>query len=221
MTVKNDLNVILNNNVIERKQETKFLGVIVDEKLKWDSHVRYISTKISRNIGVISKIRNSLNSSTKSLLYYSLVYPYMHYCSTVWGSANKTVINPLTILQKRIIRIIRGTNYRHHSNELFKDSKVLKLKDVIKLELLKFIHKLNFATNPLFPITRVGEVHTHNTRAQARNMLQPPRFQSSLSKNFVLYRGINEWNRVNDTLRSTLNPATFKIKLKKSIIESY
>ena len=127
-------NVMLNNNIVERKHETKFLGIIVDEKLKWDNHIQYISTKISKNIGVIDKMRNALNHETKNLLYYSLVYPYLHYCSTVWGSANKTNLNPLTILQKRIIRIIRGTNYRHHTNELFKNSKILKLTDIIKLQ---------------------------------------------------------------------------------------
>ena len=40
---------------------TKFLGVIIDSKLNWSDHIRYIKNKISKSIGILTKIRRLLN----------------------------------------------------------------------------------------------------------------------------------------------------------------
>ena len=44
--------------------KTKFLGVIIDNKLSWKEHVNYICGKIARGIGVIIKARAFLNKNS-------------------------------------------------------------------------------------------------------------------------------------------------------------
>ena len=62
-----DMNVTCTKN-------TKFLGVIIDNKLRWSDHINYIKNKISKSIGIINKTRNFLNKKyfKKSLLYLYL-----------------------------------------------------------------------------------------------------------------------------------------------------
>ena len=43
-----DAKIVINNHDDERVQVTKFLGVIIDEKLKWKYHVAHISGKINK-----------------------------------------------------------------------------------------------------------------------------------------------------------------------------
>ena len=43
---------------LERKDHVKYLGVIIDEHLSWKHHINYIALKISRNIGIISRLRH-------------------------------------------------------------------------------------------------------------------------------------------------------------------
>jgi hypothetical protein len=42
------LQVQIDNSVIERKTQAKFLGVIVDEKLTWSHHIKAVKTKMAR-----------------------------------------------------------------------------------------------------------------------------------------------------------------------------
>ena len=41
----------------------KFLGVIIDSKLNWSDHIAYIKNKISKSIGILTKIRRFLNKN--------------------------------------------------------------------------------------------------------------------------------------------------------------
>ena len=78
----------------------KFLGVIIDNKMSWKDHISFVCREVARGIGVIIKVREVLHSESMKCLYYSFIYPYMIYCNQVWGSACKTNIEPLLILQK-------------------------------------------------------------------------------------------------------------------------
>ena len=46
--VKEILTLKLFSNIIERKPETKFLGLLIDDKLTWKPHAHYVSGKIYR-----------------------------------------------------------------------------------------------------------------------------------------------------------------------------
>ena len=65
----------------------KFLGVIIDSKLNWSDHITYIKNKISKSIGILTKIRRFLNKKSLRNLYYSFLYPYLTYCVEVCTSS--------------------------------------------------------------------------------------------------------------------------------------
>ena len=49
---------------IDETDHTKFFGVIIDSKLNWKNHISYITGKIARGIGVITKARKLLDKET-------------------------------------------------------------------------------------------------------------------------------------------------------------
>ena len=55
-----ELNILIDGNKIEEVKKTKFLGVIIDNKLSWKGHVAHVG-KVSRGLGMIIKARNYLN----------------------------------------------------------------------------------------------------------------------------------------------------------------
>ena len=79
--------VMIQDTHILALNNTKFLGVIIDNKLKWNEHITYIKNKISKSIGILYKSRNYLNRHTLRNLYYTFIYPYLIYCVEVWGNA--------------------------------------------------------------------------------------------------------------------------------------
>ena len=53
--------------------KTKFLGVIIDNRISWKEHISYVCGKVAKGIGIISKVRKYVNKSTLLELYNSLI----------------------------------------------------------------------------------------------------------------------------------------------------
>ena len=117
-----DLSIQMDNNKIDCVKETVFLGVILDEHLSWKPRILSVFRKISKSVGIIYK-------SSFCLPYYSLVYPYLIYCVSVWGSTHQSNLSHVIILQKKIIRIISKVSFDSHTDVLFKEQEVLKFSD--------------------------------------------------------------------------------------------
>ena len=123
--------------------KTKFLGVIINNKLTWKDHINNISGKIARGIGVIIKARKYLNKDTLLSIYYSFIYPYLTSCNQVWGNTCKTYLEKIIILQKRAIRIIAGVPRFHPTDLLFSEMKLLKFMFISKYLIGRLIFRIH------------------------------------------------------------------------------
>ena len=117
--------VIIRGNSLECTNSTKFLGVIIDNKLNWSEHITYIKNKIAKSIGVIHKTRNFLNDKTLRNLYFTFIYPYLIYCIEIWGNTNEIHLNPIVKIQKKSIRTITFSHYQAHTAPLYKKLNIL------------------------------------------------------------------------------------------------
>ena len=68
--------VIIQDRIISHVTSTKFLGVIIDDKLKWNLHIIYMKNKIAKSNDILYTIRNFLDRKTLTHLYNSFVLPY-------------------------------------------------------------------------------------------------------------------------------------------------
>ena len=162
---REEINIVLNSVLIKREFSVKYLGVVLDENLKWNTHINNISLILSRNIGVMGRVRSCLSSKELVLLYNALVLPYISYCSVVWGSAYAARINKIVRLQKRAVRIIDNKPYLFPSSGLFVKHGILKFPElVIEQNIMILLAFLNGTLPPpllnLFHINRPS-----NTRA--------------------------------------------------------
>ena len=117
-TPRNELRLQIDGEAINEVYKTKFLGVIIDNKLNWKDHISYICGNIARGIGKIIKASNFLNKNGLMALYYSFVYPYLIYCNHIWGSTYKTNLRRLVILQNKVVRIISHVKPRNSAGPL-------------------------------------------------------------------------------------------------------
>ena len=188
-----------------------FLGVKLDNKLKFDLHIDYICRKISRSIGVLYRMRSSVTREIMINLYYSIVHPYLLYCNLVWGGTFDCFIQRLFLLQKRVLRIICNAAFLDHTNPLFIQTKILKIHDLHKFSLACFMFKCDrseFSRN-----------HTYDTRFRS-NLL--PDFQRlSLSQHSVRYKAPLIWNELPHELRTLPTIQSFKRNLKEFFISKY
>ena len=78
---------VINKHTIDQVKYmyTKFLGIYFDEELSWKYHINHIGSKISKMTGIMAKARHHLTSKTLLTLYHTMIYPYLIYCSIIWG----------------------------------------------------------------------------------------------------------------------------------------
>ena len=119
----------------------KYLGVILDNKLSWIQHISYIKSKISKGIGIMYKTRNYINKNALLRLYHSYIYPYLIYCIESWGNASNYRIDSLSMLQKRIFRILTFSNYDVPSELLFRYTNILPLCKLVHYIIGRMMYK--------------------------------------------------------------------------------
>ena len=71
--------VQLNRKFLEFKKHCKFLGMIIDNKSKFNNHIDYITSKVSNSIGVLYRIKYVVPWSILIKLYNTLILPYLSY----------------------------------------------------------------------------------------------------------------------------------------------
>ena len=133
--------IAIDNSPISRVKSTKFLGVIVDEKLSWTEHISSVTKTISRNTGALSKLRSFLPPPILFSIYNTLILPYINYCNIVWARSSTNHLHSLTLIQKRAIRICTLSYPRDHTAPLFARLGTLTVSDINKLHTGIFMYK--------------------------------------------------------------------------------
>ena len=196
--------------------------VLLDENLSWKPHISHVASNIPKSIGIIYKSSFFLSKTCLRTLYYSMIYPYLHYCNIVWASTYKTNLRRLVTLQKRAVRMINKSNFDAPSDPIFKDFRMLKVLNIRFVELGKFMysHKHSLIPkkfNELFSLN--SSVHSYNTRnAHAYNLP----FSRTNAKLFsVTYQGPKYFNSLDDDIINSISLPSFKSKLKNYIFKNY
>ena len=83
----------------------KYLGLFIDCHLSWQEQESCISTRLSRAVGMLCKIRYFVNHHTLRMIYFGIFSSIMTYGSLIWGQYNRIVDNLQTI-QNKALRIM-------------------------------------------------------------------------------------------------------------------
>ena len=103
-----------------------------------------ISNKISKIIGVLNKLKFIMPDYILLTIYNYLILPHLNYCILAWGYDSKR----LYTLQKKALRIIIKRPYLAHTDPMFIKYNVLKVKDILEQNHLKFLFKLAHRSLP-------------------------------------------------------------------------
>ena len=113
------------NNEIERKQAIKFLGVMLDENVNWQEHIRTLEIKIAKNIGLLYRAKYLLNESSVKCIYFAYIHSYLNYANITWATTYRTKLKAIYLLQKRAVRLVFNENNMTHSRPLLRSLNAL------------------------------------------------------------------------------------------------
>ena len=151
------------------------------QNLNWKSNLTHVRNKISKNIGILYKLRHLVDEKSLTQLYFSYINSYINYGNCTWGSTNKTSLKPIYIKQKQAARAIFFKDRYTHANPLLKKMNAL---DVYQINIFKhlcfmfnYIHDVTPATfKNRFAI--VSLYMLHEPQDYSKNLFAALRWQS-------------------------------------------
>ena len=164
-----------NNYNIDRIPSVKFQGVSLAENLSWTwkDHIKYTENKISKNIGILYKARNSLSKESLLSVYYAYIHTYINYANLAWASTIRANLKKIHTQQKHTIRIIFRKYKFSHTKGLFVQNKVFNTCQLNILNKFIFMHKVRTETAPaVFPPKFKNPAHPHPTNFSKLNYIK-------------------------------------------------
>ena len=156
------------------------------------------------------------------MIYYTLVYPHLIYGIILWGSACRIHVNSLFLNQKKLVRAMLNADYYAHTHPIFIHLNLLKVDDIYRVEILKFMYhyangNLPISLSNIFTYTSC--IHSYNTR-QAKH-IRPYNPRTNTSQNSLLFKGPKLWNDLPTLYQNKCTIKSFASTLRIDTIQQY
>lgn len=148
---------------INRVSQTKYLGIIIDQRLSWYFHIEHVTQRIRKLCWIFktlrhvvpktNKITNKKGDQSRNLLneiYTALAQSVITYCIPVWDGAAKTKFIEVERGQRALIKIMYLKKIRHPTERIYQDSGLLSVRKLyITYMILKKHKTLSYDSNIL------------------------------------------------------------------------
>ena len=177
--------VLMNNKEIQEIQETKLLGVYVNNKLNWDQNTKFLVQKANAKMRLLHKlVKFGVPQEDLKVIYILYIRSHLEQSCQVWHSSlTSENVTDLERVQKNALRIILQERYLTYTNAL----EVLALDSLYdrreKLCLLfakKCLKSKNHQVSSMFPLNDIQT--SMETRASEKyhvNMAKTERYKNS------------------------------------------
>ena len=128
--------IMLNNNKITSSNEEKLLGIFLDSKLNFESHITSLCRKAGQKINALARLKNYLTLDQRNLLLNSVIKSQFTYCPLIWMFTSHYLNNALNNIHERALRLIYNNHEKSFNSILAKNNlKTLKMKILNFLQL--------------------------------------------------------------------------------------
>ena len=208
------ITVKLNNIPVEFVNEFKYLGLTIDHKLTFQTHIDNIKKKVNQANGKIYYFKKFLPIRILKKIFYSLIYPHLNLHITIWGGATASAITPLITAVNKTIRNICHSN--HDTATKYRKLQILNVTQLYNLRLGEFFYKTLILNQPQLLHDILPEIsfhHSYNTR-HYQNFRNPP-VQISVNKRLFVYKAIEFWRTLTPEIQNSSSLYVFKNKIKQ------
>ncbi|CAH0563181.1 unnamed protein product [Brassicogethes aeneus] len=134
-------NKVCDCSLIKRKETVKYLGILVDQHLKWKDHANFINNRLRRLIYIFYQLKNILTYKLLLTVYGALAESIIRYYISIWGVMVDDAIYGIEITQKNLIKILFNKNRRYPTNLLFKEVNIFTIRQVFLYHAVLWVYK--------------------------------------------------------------------------------
>ena len=206
-----DIDIRINNQILAEVSNAKYLGVYIDNKLQWDTHINNIKLRLSKGVSILAKIRHYVPSSVLRSLYFTFINSHIDYNLLNWGTAPTANFDKISSKARKAIRIISFKAYDDEPLPLFKKLSILPLEETLLLKQANFMWKLQ---NNLIPPSL-----STNFKQNNRSQLTISYNRLAQSAKHITYAGPNLWKAIPLNIQDKPTPKSFSSAMKAFLLD--
>lgn len=197
--------------VIKEVSHVKYLGVLIDNHLRWEQHILRLSNNIRKFIRKFYILRDILGRNLLLQVYKAFIESLIRYGIIVWGGSYKTTMNRLNVTQNYILKIIYRKSKLYPTVDLYSGD-VLDVRSIYILDTCLFVRKHNKL--------KTYVEHSYDTRAKMNKQLQIPNSSKNVNQRFLNYLAPKIFNLIPTEIRDLPSLNKFKMAVKAYIFQN-
>jgi hypothetical protein len=183
-------------SVINKVEVTKYLGIMIDQRLTWHVHTELIMSRTRKLIWIFKNLRHIASKDLLNQIYVSLAQSVLEYCISIWGGSTKIKFLELERAQRAVLKVMHSKPYRFPTNELYDTCDLLSVRKLYVLHAILRRHK----KSSYKPETSV--------KRRKPNVIPTPLTNSAFAKRQYAAQSAKLYNIVNKQI--SIFPCTYK-----------
>ena len=182
--------LIVDGKILAAADEVKLLGLNIDNKLNFDSHISETCKKAATQLNALARLSRHLDQGSRMTVFKTFLLSNFNYCPTIWHFCKESNTKKLEKLQERGLRCVYNDFISPYSDLLDRANlKTLHLGRIrsIACETYKILNNIGPTFNQNLFIYRNTE---HNTRGSSKVLLPSVRTTSYGLKSLRFYMAV-------------------------------
>jgi hypothetical protein len=210
------INLQISGTMIKKVRSCRYLGLIIDDQLKWTAHIDHVYCQLLKLVGIFYKLRSKLSTYVLRLLYFAFVHSHILYGIEIYANTKATHLDKLIKLNNRILRILQHRQRLFPVRDLYVAFNTLAIPDLHDFQLLNLVHKAMHHRNLLptvfsdYFVSNVS-LYYHDTRAKTNIHIH--RANTTFGQRSIKYKGSLLWNNLPIDLKTIESVRQFKRKV--------
>ena len=211
----------LDGTEIERVETMKYLGVMIDDRLRFSDHCDYMLKKIGKKTSFLNRIGSSILAYTRCTVYKTIIAPHFEYCATLLIGMGETQLSRLQKAQNRAMRVILQCNKYTKVEHMLQALQFMSIRQRLYYNVCTFVFKIvnNMLLEQLKDqIELVGSNSDRQTRQTGDIAIGFRRTRSAQKSMF--YEGVKMYNALPAEIKRCDKLEKFKRMLKEHVLRT-
>ena len=209
-----NLSLSIKDHPIDQVHKHKVLGVIIDDELKWENHIDFLSKKLARSIFLLNRLKLYIDTDARRIFFNAHCLSHVNYASAAWSCAAQNHLMKLNSLYKRAIKIILP-DPKLTTNEKQQALDILPLNKQLEFRKLMSVYKTRINLTPDY----VTNLLIKSNRYNSTNYLIPPT-RVDIFKTSFSFSGALAWNSLPLSIKLCSSLSNFKTSLRRYLHNS-
>ena len=201
----------IGQGTVLRCENYTYLGVVLDSRMAFDSHVKKMNKEVSFRLSMFFKLRPCLTEKLAVKIYKIMILPVIDYGDIFYASGYQNVLNKIDLLQNRAVRMIGKLNKRDHVSPT---RARLEIEELSKRRLKHLLELSYVASLSLNNHKYIQKTTRFNHK---KKILKTDKVNSDIYKRSSLYKSRIIWNSLNQEYHNCENLISFRTLVAKNI----